>query len=151
MMSRRKLNHTAAGLLDKFIGRNNDYHGYWALGALYQEARASGNRVELDLLAATAQPSAPACTELAQGWAHALRLAIGRHKVSMDELAQARIAIAFGLPPVPKRPGHIGHGDPFLCSLHLTARDGRVAERRRMGHCKPADVFRGRRRGRHAG
>lgn len=151
MISRRKLNHTAAGLLDKFIGRNNDYEGYWALGFLYMEGRAAGNRVELDLLAAVAQPSSPACASLARTWAHHLRQALHRHGVAPDELAHAAIVIEFGLPPVPKRPGHIEYGDPFLCSLRLVAVEGRAAERRRMGHCKPADEFRGSRSTRYAG
>lgn len=151
MISRRKLNHTAAGLLDKFIGRNNDYEGYWALGFLYMEGRAAGNRVELDLIAALAQPSSPACASQARTWTHHLRQALHRHRVAPDELAHAAIVIEFGLPPVSKQPGYIGYGDPFVCSLHLAAVDGRVAERRRTGHCKQADEFWGSRSARYTG
>lgn len=141
MLSNYKLNHVAAGLLDKFIGRDNDYQGHWALGVLYAEARAAGNRVELDLLAATAQPAPPACASLARTWAYNLRQALGRHGASVEDLALARIAVEFGLPPVPKRPGFNEYGDPFLCTLRLACSDGRAAERRRMEHCKPADEF----------
>lgn len=141
MISRYKLNHMAAGLLDKFVGRNNDYESHWALGVLYYEARMSDNRVELDLLAASAQPALPACSSLARTWAQYLRQALGRHRAFPHELQSASITIEFGLPPVPKRPGFIEYGDPFLCSMRLVADDGRVAERRRMAHCAPADTF----------
>jgi len=139
MLSNYKLNHTAAGLLDKFIGRDNDYQTHWALGVLYYEAREAGNRVTLDLLAPAAQPDSPACASLARTWGIHLRQALGRHHALPDELAAASISVAFGLPPVPKRPGYIEIGDPFLCTLRLVAADGRMAERCRMEHCKPAD------------
>jgi hypothetical protein len=151
MLSNYKLKHTTAGLLDKFIGRNNDYEGYWALGVLYAESRAWSLRVELDLLGAVAQPDTPASASLARAWAHHLRQALRRHKLSPDELAHAGFVIEFGLPPVPKRPGHIEYGDPFLCRLRLEATDGRMAERRRMAHCRPADEFRGSRSTRYTG
>ncbi|MCC2955769.1 hypothetical protein LK542_09095 [Massilia sp. IC2-477] len=141
MLSKYKLNHIAAGLLDKFVGRDNDYQRHWALGVMYFEARAADNRIDLNLLAACANPPFPASTSLARTWAHHLRQALGRHGAALDELDAATISVEFGLPPVPKRPGYIEYGDPFLCSLRLVAKDGRVAERRRMEHCAPADEF----------
>lgn len=141
MLSKYKLNHMAAGLLDKFIGRNNDYQRHWVPGVLYYESRDTGKRVELDLLGASARPAAIACTSLAATWAAYLRQALGRHHAAPDELTSATITLEFGLPPVPKRPGYIEYGEPFLCTLRLVAADGRVAERRRMEHCKPADEF----------
>jgi hypothetical protein len=145
MISNHKFNHTVCGLLSKFIGRNNDYQGYWAPGVLYTEARLSGKRVELDLLAASAQPPSPACAGMARTWAHYLRQALERHGVSPDALAAASISIEFGLPPVPKRPGFVEHGDPFLCSLRLLSRDGRKFVRQEQAHCMPHEEFRGRR------
>lgn len=141
MLSRYKLNHMAAGLLDKFIGRNNDYQRHWALGVLYYEARAAGNRVEFDLLDAKAQPGSSACASLAQTWAAYLRDALRRHHAAPHELGAAMLTIEFGLPPVPKRPGYIEYGDPFLCTLRLVADDGRSVQRSRMEHCQPANQF----------
>ncbi|MCA1855029.1 hypothetical protein LE190_03670 [Massilia oculi] len=141
MLSRYKLNHMAAGLLDKFIGRNNGYECHWALGVLYCEARQAGNRVELDLLAGSAFPALPASTSMAHTWQRYLQLALGRHGETVGGLTEASIAVAFGLPPVPKRPGYIEYGDPFQCTLRLVAANGRCAERRRMQHCHPADEF----------
>ena len=151
MLSRYKLRHTATGLLDKFIGRNNDYEGYWALGVLYTEARVSGNRVALDLLTAKAQPASGACTGLARTWADYLREALGRHGLCAGDLAAATISLEFGLPPVPKRPGYVEYGDPFSVLLRLVSRDGLEFARQGTGHCKPYDEFRGSRSTRYKG
>ncbi|VXC77445.1 hypothetical protein [Massilia sp. 9I] len=141
MLSRYKLRHTTAGLLDKFIGRNNNYEWYWALGVLYTEARAAANRVEFDLLAGTAQPATPACASLARTWASYLKQALHRHAASPEDLAVARLSVTFGLPAVPKRPGYIEYGDPFLCTLHLASHDGRACVRERTEHCVPHEEF----------
>ena len=151
MIARRKFNHTAAGLLSKFLTRYNDVDGYWALGVLYTEARASANRVELDMLGGTAHPASPVCIDVARSWALHLRQALARHGVSPEALATASLAIEFGLPPRPRRPGHIEYGDPFLCSLRLVSRDGREFARQERGHCMPHEAFRGRRSMRRAG
>ncbi|MFC0253969.1 hypothetical protein [Massilia consociata] len=151
MISRRKLNHTAAGLLDKFVGRYNDHEGYWALGVLYKEARISANRVEIDMLDASVQPASPICTDLARTWASCLRQAIDRHGIPTHDLAAASISIEFGLPAVPTPPGLVAWGDPFPVHLAPRIRDGRVSTRQKSGHCRPSDQFPGRRSGRYTG
>lgn len=142
MIAKAKFNHTAAGLLGKFISRNNDIDGYWGLGVLYLEARASANRIVLDLREGTAQPPSPVCTGAAHTWALYLRAALARHGLAADALAAATLSIEFGL-PVPKRPPYIPHGDPFGCVVHLRAADGREFIRREIGYCLPWDQFHG--------
>lgn len=143
MLSRRKLNHTAAGLLGKFISRNNDHEGYWALGALSMEARRLDNRVELDLLQASARPAAPACASLALIWSGHLHAALARHGALAGELAGASITLEFGLVALPMPPWSYPFGDPFRCTVRLASADGRVAERQALGRCFPLDQFRG--------
>ena len=145
MISRRKLNHLSAGLLDTFISRYNDYEGYWAFGVLYREAQVSANRIELDLLAGTAQPEAPAGCSVARTYAQYLRQAAAKLGVGLDELESAMIGIEFGLPPVPRDPNLFQVGEPFTCTLRLVTRDGRNASRHKLSHCKPWDAFGGRR------
>lgn len=151
MISRRKLNHLGAGLLDTFISRYNDYEGYWAFGVMYREAQASANRIDIDLLAATAQPETPAAASVARTYAHYLRRASARLGVELDELASASIVLAFGLPPVPRNPGCYQVGDPFTCTLRLATLDGRTALRQKLAHCKPWDTFGGLRSARYHG
>ena len=142
MIAKGKFNHTAAGLLGKFISRNNDIDGYWGLGVLYMEALASGNRVVLDLLEGGAQPPSTVCTGAARTWAHYLRAALAGHGLAADALAAATLSIDFGL-PAPKRPPYIPHGDPFECVVRLRSADGRDVTRREIGYCLPWDRFHG--------
>jgi len=151
MLSNRKLKHTTAGLLGKFIGRNNDYDGYWALGTLYMEARDAGNRIELDLLTAGGEPATPACLGLARTWSGHLRDALLGHGGLPDDLAGASISLEFGLLSLQMPPYSYPIGDPFRCTLRLVASDGRVVERQALGRCFPLDRFWGSRSTRRAG
>jgi hypothetical protein len=149
MIAKRWLRHTAAGLLDSFMSRNNDYIGYWAPGVLYTETRACDKQVELDLLAAGAHPGTPAATGAARFWAGFLRDALGRHGSAVQDLASATLSMRFDLPSMP-RPLYLMHaGDAFSCSLRLVSRSGDVVVREAMGYCFPHDVFDGRRSSRY--
>lgn len=150
MIAKSKFNHTAAGLLSKFISRNNDIEGYWGLGVLYTEARASANRVTLDLLEETAQPASPVCVGAARTWARYLRLALARHGISAQALSAASVSIEFAL-ALPIRPRYIPYGDPFVCLVHLRSADGREFIRRTTGYCLPHDQFQGSRSTRWTG
>lgn len=142
MIARRKFNHTAAGLLGKFVSRNNDYQGYWALGVLYTEARASAMRVELDLLRVHALPEAPACVSVARSYATFLGSALAEHGLTPQALAAATVSIEFGL-SLPQRPRYIPCGDPFVCSFRILSGDGREFTCRKTGYCLPHDQFAG--------
>lgn len=150
MIAKRKFNHTAAGLLSKFISRNNDIDGYWGLGVLYTEARASANRVAFDLLDGAAQPASPVCISAARTWSLYLRVALARHGLTSQALVAATVSIEFGL-PLPKRPLYIPYGDPFVCVVHLLSADGREFTRQKIGYCLPNDQFHGRRSARWPG
>ena len=151
MIPMRKLNHMAAGLLGSFVSRNNDIQGYWALGVLYTDAQGSGKRVELDLLSGSAQPATPVCTGLARGWEHRLRQAISALDISMDDLASATVSVEFDRRDIALGPNDFGIGEPFLCSLRLSSKDGRVSLRTIPGRCRPHDQFFGSRSTRYRG
>ena len=149
MIAKRWLKHAAAGLLDSFMSRNNDFIGYWAPGVLYAETRARGKQLELDLLAAAAHPATPAATGAACVWAGFLRDALARHGGAVQDLASATLSMRFDLPSMP-RPLYLMHaGDAFSCSLRLVSRSGDVVVREAMGYCFPHDVFDGRRSSRY--
>lgn len=138
MIARRKLHHMAAGLLGKFMSRNNDYQSYWALGVLYTEARVSGLRVELDLLHGRAVPEAPACVSVARSYAILLRTALARHGVTPDMLSSATLSLAFGHPvPVPASAG--AFGDRVECVLRIVAQEGSAVSRHASARCAPHD------------
>ncbi|WP_409266426.1 hypothetical protein [Massilia sp. BHUDP2] len=154
MIARRKFNHITAGLLSKFLTRNNDFDGYWALGVLYTEARAFDKRVEIDMLHGRVQPDCPACTSVARTWALYLRAALARHGIAPDALAAVTLSLEFGLAPMPKLPSYPydhKYGADFRASLRLQSRDGRVFVRQDRGYCTPHEEFRGTRSTRRAG
>jgi hypothetical protein len=154
MIARRKLNHITAGLLSKFLTRYNDIDGYWALGVMYTETRASGSRVEIDMLRGVAQPDLPACTSVAQAWVLNLRAALARHGIAPDALTAVTLSLEFGLAPMPKLPSYPSdhkYGPDFRASLRLQSRDGRVFVRQGRGYCTPHEEFWGTRSTRRAG
>jgi hypothetical protein len=154
MIARRKFNHITAGLLSKFLTRNNDFDGYWAPGVLYTEARAFGSRVEIDMLHGRVQPDCSACMSVARTWALYLREALGRHGIAPDALAAATISLEFGLAPMPKLPNYPydhNYGADFRATLRLQSHDGRTFVRQDRGYCTLHEEFRGRRSTRRDG
>ena len=137
MIAKRWLRHTAAGLLDSFVSRNNDYIGYWAPGVLYTETGEAGMRVELDLIRVAAQPGTPAALTAARYWSGYLRNALRRHGSAIDDLETATVSLAFGLPPSPLPSHYMGGGDPFSCAVRLVARGGDAVERTALRSCLP--------------
>ena len=85
-MGRSKLfNGVVAGVAGSFIGRNNDYRGYWTLGILKKFAEVNG----VDVVDIPLKPQPPINTlELITTLSH-------RYRGILD-----RITIAFGLDPL---------------------------------------------------
>jgi hypothetical protein len=139
MIAKRKLHHAAAGLLGKFMSRNNDYQGYWALGVLYTEARVSGMRVELDLLHGQSLPEAPACISVARSYTAFLRTALTRQGLAPDMLSSATISLAFCSPAASMPAGGNSFGDPVECILTIVERDGRTVTLQSSVRCAAHD------------
>jgi len=145
MIAKRWLKHTAAGLLDSFVSRNNDFIGYWAPGVLYAETRATGMRVELDLVRVAAEPGTPAALAAAQYWSAYLREALHRHGSAVDDLETATVSLSFGLPPLPQPTSYMCDGDVFSCTVRLVSRGGDAVEREALRSCLPYPLHDGRR------
>ena len=151
MIEKRWLKNVAAGLLDSFVSRNNDFIGYWALGVLYTETLAFGKRMDLDLLAATANPDTPAGVDAVRVWSDYLHRALSRHGGAPQDLEMATVSLAFGLSPLPQPRHHMCGGDPFSCSVRLVSRRGDEIVRDALGFCFPHVAHDGRRSTRYPG
>ena len=135
-----KLRHAAAGLLGAFIGRDNDLRGHWALGPLHARAHPVCKTVELRLLDASAFPGAEECRTVSRRFAERLERALAALGLAREELARADILLAFDV--VPDRAlQRLSAGNPFLCTVTLALRDGRLACYRAYGHCLPQPPF----------
>lgn len=151
MIEKRWLKNVAAGLIESFISRNNDFIGYWALGVLYAETLALGKQMDIDLLAAAAHPDTPAGSETARVWSDYLRNALHRHGGVMQDLDTATVSIAFGLSALPQPRHQLCGGHPFSCSVRLVSRRGDEIVRDALGFCFPHVAHDGRRSTRYPG
>ncbi len=134
-IGKSRLRHIAAGVLGKFIGRNNNIERLWALGVLYSEAQAAGNRLELDLLHGRAEPDLQHSASVARTFAAYLGTALARHRCAPEVLSGATLSIEFGLPPPPRQPGDNSFGDEFNCTVTLVAADGKTVSYSASAQC----------------
>lgn len=134
MVSVKKLRHVAAGLLASFICRNNDFAGYWAPGLLYRECGAD-LRVRLNLLEPGVVPSPGIATAVAREYAEFLRRALVKHGLRVEQLAQADVELRFDADVALDDAGSGCIGEPFVCTVTLTAKDGRAALAQGIRRC----------------
>jgi len=133
MKIRSRLRHGAAGLLAKFIGRNNDYQGYWTLGVLYGTVRAAPWCVEFDLIAGHASPANKITASVVAEQATFLRTALSKQNVAWHSLNRATLTVQFN---AGVQVGYTGNfGEPFVCTVELQCAQGQSAVVSRVGRC----------------
>jgi hypothetical protein len=130
------LRHVAAGLLQSFVSRNNDLGGYWAPGVLYIDADATCQTVRLNLLDGTAAPLTTNTAQAARNYSEFLRRALLKKQVSLSELAEAQVDIAFNVAPELCDPPYTSVGEPFICTVTLRAKGGTSASIAGAGRCQ---------------
>lgn len=133
-LSLKKLRHIAAGTVSSFVCRNNDVGGQWALGLLYRDA-PQDQLMQLNLLDRTAMPPTGVTQAVARNYGEFLRRAASRQGVPLDAFAAARVALRFNADLEIPGEGWEVVGDPFLCTVTLTLKDGRAATAQRTGRC----------------
>jgi len=133
-ISLKKLRHVAAGTMSSFVHRNNDVGGQWALGLLYRDA-PTDQCVRLDLLSRTAMPLTSITQIVARNYGEFLRRATIKKGVPLEELAAAKVGLRFNADVRIPGEGWEVVGQPFLCTVTLTLKDGRTATAQRAGRC----------------
>lgn len=120
MPGRNQLKNLACGIAGRFVSRNNDIDGYWALGLLYSAAEAAGTHVlHCELISDTMVPS----------FTYSNRLLFQFRQYMEDQLAKsdlegyvvaATIDVAFNIEPRPNSAVfRTTWGDPFRCCVTL--------------------------------
>lgn len=133
MKIRSRLNHVASGLIARFIGRNNDYQGFWTLGVLYSSVRTTPWRVELDLISGDAYPTNKITTNVVVEQSAALRTALFKQNVAWHFLKRATLTVQFN---APLQVGYTGiRGEPFVCIVELESVAGQSATVSFVGRC----------------
>lgn len=133
MKIRSRLKHGASGLLARFISRNNDYQGFWALGVLYSSARAAPWRIELDLISGNAYPPNKITNSVVAGQSTFLCTALAKHNVAWHSVKRAKLTVQFNAGV------QVGYtdirGEPFVCCVELESATGQSATVSFVGRC----------------
>ena len=117
---RRTLKNIAYAIANRFLSRNNDINGYWALGICYAAAEAQGtDTVQLDLLDETTTPEFPESDRVVQQFSDYLFMRTYLN-VLYGHVTVAKIDVQFNLPPTPLDYRHQNTwGEPFVCSVTI--------------------------------
>ncbi len=122
MPRRRQLKGIASGIASKFISRNNDVDGYWALGLFYKTAFESGKTVFiLNLVTGDSSPYFKYSARVAKQYYCFLQEQMNKLGFDDYQITDAVIEVMFDVPPT-KRQIIYKHtwGDPLICKVSLT-------------------------------
>lgn len=147
-MSRSKiLKGVADGLLGTFVSRNNDIDGYWGLGVLrlYAEKHLLST-VTVDMLHSLESVKSHSPVEIAeakyQNW---LRNALDKSRVEPSRVIEAKIDLRFSTFDEFPKIVRYTRGQPFVCSVKIVTRNGKVYSATRTGCCEAHDPTKERR------
>ena len=148
MPSRNELKSIAAGTLDSFVSRYNDYDGYWALGLLYRSALERSERIlSLHLLGAGEKPADPLQEAVAARYREMLLAVLSRRSLPIEWVASATLTVEFEYPGR-YTPALAILEKPFRAELALTTDLGRRIRVQLVRSCWPHDPKRESRSGR---
>ncbi|USX26126.1 hypothetical protein NHH73_26775 [Oxalobacteraceae bacterium OTU3CINTB1] len=134
-ISLKRLRHIADGMASSFIHRNNDVGGQWALGLLYRDAPAD-HRVQLNLLEHTTSPPTNIAHLVARNYGEFLRRAAIKKDMPLASLEEAKVELIFNADLRMPGVGWAAIGEPFVCTITLTLKDGRTAAKQAVGRCQ---------------
>lgn len=147
MPKRKLLKGLACGIASRFVSRNNDIDGYWALGVLYAAATAADSKsVHLDLLNRTSAPSFRHSTKVLAEFNDYLDGSLSKLGLA-GYVFSGTIDLEFDsdrLPPS-ARGRKSTWGEPFACYVTLIDDLGRSRTGVKFGYCGQHDPVRERR------
>jgi len=133
---RRTLKNIAYGVAGRFVSRNNDVNGYWALGLFYSAASENGtNHACLDLLAETTNPEFRYSSHAVSAFKNYLDVRLEQELLT-GHVTLARIDIQFNVEPGPLDLQYrCTWGDPFTCTVTITDDRNITREAKLRGWC----------------
>ena len=137
----------ANGVLAKFVSRNNDHQGYWAIGQLYAEAIAEQARaIDFDLTRGDAKPPANNARAVGGRFRDYFAATVQKRGLSEDVVRLATLTVEFNVARPAKSPPQTTYGDLFVATLEIVDDHGWRYAAREFGWCAPHDDHRERRR-----
>lgn len=134
----------AAGVAAKFVSRNNDVNGYWALGVLYRSAtRADSSEISIDLVSGESSPATKYSARLADPLSTFIYDQLRKLDFAEEQLTNAKVSLSFGVRPTSAQMrDKRTWGDPFTCQVALTDDLGRSWTYLERGWCGQHDPAR---------
>ena len=127
MTSRKLLKGVAYNLAQWCLSRNNDYHGYWAVGQLYEFSKENeANKVVVNVLKETVVPSGNKFRELCENHLDLLNKISSGYGVESELLKEVIVEYAFEVPYAPEFHyfGSALGGEPSMCRVLITSNNG---------------------------
>lgn len=138
-----ELKGIAAGMGSRFVSRNNDVDGYWAMGKLLQHSRSHGvTLVRIDLLARTIDPHGPGFAQMVDDYAAYLQRRLVAIGALPTWLGSAIVEVDFDQANLPKTVAYLSAGEPFAVCVTLTAATGSSVQATSYGRCHVHDPWR---------
>src|SRR5260370_14628887 len=135
MPIRRDFRGAAFGLLGAFVSRNNDVGGYWALGKLYEHARASNAReIRVDLVRSVITPASPEFSDMVRHFRQMLANQLAVRRLPNEWLRDADVRVKFS-----REKSADNSGDAFECLVILTDDLGHMHKAQGSGACSVHD------------
>lgn len=136
-----RLKGIADGLLGTFVSRNNDIGGYWALGILRLYAiRKDLSEITIDLLNVEASTALHSPISLiSRKYREWLINQLNKSGIERARLTNAEIKVKFST--FVEFPDAIREtrGEPYVCTVVLTADNGVTYMRSKLSCCAPHD------------
>ncbi len=147
MTCRNELRGIAAGIAGKFISRNTDIDGYWAMGVLYEAAdKGFAKHIRLDLLSGESLPTFRWTNQLIAYFQTYLFQQVQKRGFEEYQITGAVIDLEFAVIPTKR---HLlsrrTWGDPFVCRVGLTDDLQKTHVYEALGWCGKHDPRRERR------
>tara|TARA_R110002110_G_scaffold415718_1_gene654159 strand:- start:626 stop:1186 length:561 start_codon:yes stop_codon:yes gene_type:complete len=104
MAKRKHLKGITNSFHDKFLSRNNDLNGYWALGMLYKDSASAGesSNIIIDLLQCTSEPVLSHTEYLCRFFNVFVCEQLHHYGLSLKYVNEIKITILFNISKVPK-------------------------------------------------
>lgn len=94
MARRIELRSVCHDILSNFISRNNDLHGYWALGQLRNAMeRCHADRMTLSLTGEDQLPQCSECAELSERYSEMLRRQVSARRLKLTWIQDAMLTV----------------------------------------------------------
>jgi hypothetical protein len=138
MASRKELKGIAAGIAGKFVSRNNDIDGYWAMGILYEmTSEGNASKFTLDILSGQSTPKCKYSKTIAEPIVEYLHREIEKRGWDVRLVIEATVEVNFDDQTEERNYGFYKDtwGEPYLCRVVIKDKETKMYTFEVKGWC----------------